>query len=72
MVLDTTLRSIPLFSQLREGDIWRIRGAASTRSYPKDSIILAEENRAELAFTPHAVTVPVEAFGIATVRLATQ
>lgn len=50
MVLDTTLRSIPLFSQLREGDIWTIRGAASTRRYPKDSIILFESDHVDALY----------------------
>ena len=48
--METTLRSIPLFSQLREGDIWRIRGAAVTRSYPKDSIILFESDKGEALY----------------------
>ena len=50
MVLETTLRSIPLFSQLREGDIWRIREAAVNRNYPKDSIILFESDTGDALY----------------------
>jgi CRP/FNR family cyclic AMP-dependent transcriptional regulator len=48
--METTLRSIPLFSQLRESDLWRIREATVTRSYPKDSIILFEGEQAEALY----------------------
>ncbi|MEE8116198.1 MAG: Crp/Fnr family transcriptional regulator [Gemmatimonadales bacterium] len=50
MVLDTTLRSIPLFSQLREGDVWRIRNAAITRNYARDSIILFESDAGDALY----------------------
>lgn len=39
-----TLRSIPLFSQLREDDLLRISHAARERSYPKSSVILFEDD----------------------------
>jgi CRP/FNR family cyclic AMP-dependent transcriptional regulator len=48
--METTLRSIPLFSQLRESDLWRIREATVSRSYPKDSIILFEGEQAEALY----------------------
>jgi len=39
-----TLRSIPLFSELREGDLDRLGLAARERSYPKNSVILFEDD----------------------------
>jgi alpha-mannosidase len=33
---------------------------------------LAEENQSELAFSPHQVTTPIKAFGLATVRIRVQ
>lgn len=48
--METTLRSIPLFSQLRESDLWRLREATVSRSYPKDSIILFEGEQAEALY----------------------
>jgi CRP/FNR family transcriptional regulator, cyclic AMP receptor protein len=48
--METTLRSIPLFSQLRESDLWRIREATVARSYPKDSIILFEGESGEALY----------------------
>jgi CRP/FNR family cyclic AMP-dependent transcriptional regulator len=45
-----TLRSIPLFSLIRESDIWRIREATVTRSYPKDSVILFEGEAGEALY----------------------
>ena len=48
--METTLRSIPLFSQLRESDLWRIREATVSRSYPKDSIILFEGEPGEALY----------------------
>ena len=48
--MDSTLRSIPLFSLLRESDIWRIREATISRSYPKDSVILFEGEPGEALY----------------------
>jgi CRP-like cAMP-binding protein len=44
MSVADTLRSIPLFSQLREGDIERIGQAAQDRTYPKNSVIVFEDS----------------------------
>ena len=49
-IVDPALRSIPLFSQLREGDIWRIREAAVARNHPKDSIIVFESDAADALY----------------------
>jgi CRP-like cAMP-binding protein len=57
--MEITLRSIPLFSQLRESDLWRIREATVTRSYPKDSIILFEGEQAEALYVVLAGRVKV-------------
>lgn len=48
--METTLRTIPLFSQLRESDLWRIREATISRSYPKDSIIMFEGEQGEALY----------------------
>jgi CRP/FNR family cyclic AMP-dependent transcriptional regulator len=48
--MDSALRSIPLFSLLRESDIWRIREATIARSYPKDSVILFEGEPGEALY----------------------
>lgn len=39
-----TLREVPLFAQLREGDIQRIMQAARHRTYPKNSVIVFEDD----------------------------
>jgi CRP-like cAMP-binding protein len=39
-----TLREVPLFAQLREGDIQRIMQAARSRTYPKNSVIVFEDD----------------------------
>lgn len=39
-----TLRTIPLFSQIRESDLERIAQAARERTYPKNSVILFEDD----------------------------
>ncbi|UCD24819.1 MAG: Crp/Fnr family transcriptional regulator, partial [Gemmatimonadota bacterium] len=44
MSVATTLSSVPLFSQLREGDIEQLSQAAHERSYPKGSVILFEND----------------------------
>jgi CRP/FNR family cyclic AMP-dependent transcriptional regulator len=44
MSVATTLSSVPLFSQLREGDIEQLSRAAHERSYPKGSVILFEND----------------------------
>ena len=44
MSVAETLRSVPLFSQLREGDIDRISQAARERTYPKNSVIVFEDD----------------------------
>ena len=44
MSLAATLRSIPLFAQLRESDVERIAQAARTRNYPRKSVILFEDD----------------------------
>ncbi len=54
-----TLRSIPLFSLIRESDIWRIREATVTRSYPKDSVILFEGEAAEALYVVMAGRVKI-------------
>jgi CRP/FNR family transcriptional regulator, cyclic AMP receptor protein len=48
--MDTTLRTIPLFSLLRESDLWRIKEATVRRSYAKDSVILFEGEVAEALY----------------------
>jgi CRP/FNR family cyclic AMP-dependent transcriptional regulator len=48
--MDSTLRSIPLFSLLREADIHRIREATVSRTFPKDSVILFEGEAAEALY----------------------
>lgn len=48
--MDATLRSIPLFSLLRESDLWRIRDATIRRTYPKDSVILFEGEAGEALY----------------------
>jgi CRP/FNR family cyclic AMP-dependent transcriptional regulator len=48
--MDTTLRTIPLFSLLREADLWGIREATVTRSYPKDSVIIFEGEPGEALY----------------------
>jgi CRP/FNR family cyclic AMP-dependent transcriptional regulator len=48
--MDNSLRTIPLFSLLRESDIWRIREATVSRSYPKDSVILFEGETGEALY----------------------
>ena len=44
MSVSDTLRTIPLFSQLREGDIERISQATRERTYPRNSVILFEDD----------------------------
>jgi len=44
MALTRTLRSIPLFEHLRDADIERIQGFARERSYPKNNVIVFEED----------------------------
>ena len=44
MALTHTLRSIPLFEHLRDPDIERIQGFARERSYPKNNVIVFEED----------------------------
>lgn len=44
MALTHTLRSIPLFEHLRDADIERIQGFARERSYPKNNVIVFEED----------------------------
>ena len=44
MSVAETLRSVPLFSMLREGDIERITLAARERTYPKNSVIVFEDD----------------------------
>jgi CRP-like cAMP-binding protein len=44
MSLAETLREVPLFAQLREGDVERILQAARERTYPKNSVILFEDD----------------------------
>ncbi|MDH4044978.1 MAG: Crp/Fnr family transcriptional regulator [Gemmatimonadota bacterium] len=48
--MDNSLRTIPLFSLLRESDIWRIREATVSRSFPKDSVILFEGEPGEALY----------------------
>jgi len=44
MSLAGTLSQVPLFSQLREGDLERLSHAAHERSYPKNSVILFQND----------------------------
>ncbi len=44
MTVSNTLQSIPLFSHLREEDVARISHFARDRSYPKNSVIVFEED----------------------------
>lgn len=44
MALTRTLRNIPLFEHLRDADIERIQGFARERSYPKNNVIVFEED----------------------------
>ncbi len=44
MALTNSLRNIPLFAHLRDADIERIQGFARQRSYPKNSVIVFEED----------------------------
>ncbi|MDH5804596.1 MAG: Crp/Fnr family transcriptional regulator [Gemmatimonadota bacterium] len=44
MTVTNTLRSIPLFSHLRDEDIDRIAAFARDRMYPRNSVILFEED----------------------------
>ncbi len=44
MAETNTLRNIPLFAHLRDADIDRIQGFARQRSYPKNSVIVFEED----------------------------
>lgn len=44
MSVADTLRAVPLFSQLREDDIESIGDVARERSYPKNSVIVFEED----------------------------
>jgi CRP/FNR family cyclic AMP-dependent transcriptional regulator len=50
MSVATTLSSVPLFSQLREGDIEQLSRAAHERSYPKGSVILFENDPGEALY----------------------
>ncbi len=45
------LRDVPLFSQVREGDLQRIAQAAHTRSFAKNSIIAFEDRPGEALYT---------------------
>jgi CRP/FNR family cyclic AMP-dependent transcriptional regulator len=45
-----TLRGIPLFNELRGGDIERLSLAARERSYPKNSVILFEDDPGDALF----------------------
>ena len=44
MTLTSTLRHIPLFAHLRDADLERIQGFARERSYPKNNVIVFEED----------------------------
>ena len=44
MSVAVTLATIPLFSQLREGDLDKLAHAAQDRSYPKNSVILFQDD----------------------------
>ena len=44
MTLTSTLRHIPLFAHLRDEDLERIQGFARERSYPKNNVIVFEED----------------------------
>ena len=46
----STLSEIPLFSQLREGDIARLAAATQERNYPKNSVILFENDRGDALY----------------------
>ncbi len=44
MSVKETLRTIPLFAGLREGDVIRLATAARERTYPKNSVIVFEDD----------------------------
>lgn len=44
MSLASTLSQVPMFSQLREGDLDRLSQAARERGYPKNSVILFQND----------------------------
>ena len=44
MSLASTLSQVPMFSMLREGDLERLSEAARERSYPKNSVILFQND----------------------------
>lgn len=46
----TTLRTVPLFHQLREEDLERIARAATARRYPKDSMIMLESDAGDALY----------------------
>lgn len=47
MTMSDTLRTIPLFAELRDGDIERITAAAHERTYPKGTVIAFESDPEE-------------------------
>ena len=44
MSVSDSLRAIPLFARLREGDVSRLASAARERTYPKNSVIVFEDD----------------------------
>lgn len=42
-----TLRTIPLFAQLREDDLSKLSGAVREKKYPKNSVILFEDDQGD-------------------------
>jgi CRP/FNR family cyclic AMP-dependent transcriptional regulator len=46
----SSLRSVPLFSQLREEDLERVARAATARRYPKDTMIVLESDAGDALY----------------------
>ena len=63
MTVSETLRSIPLFSHLREEDVGRINHFARERSYPKNSVIVFEEDPGESLYVVKSGQVKVVLIG---------
>ncbi len=63
MTVAVTLKSIPLFSHLRDEDLARIGDFARDRTYPKNSVILFEEDPGDALYVVMAGQVKVVLIG---------
>lgn len=63
MSVADSLRAVPLFSQLREDDIERISQVARERSYPKNSVIVFEDDPGDALYVVLAGQVKVVLVG---------